>query len=83
MPLVVQIVSTRDKEGITETRGTKVTREVVEVSRGEDTTPMRTKTRVVDPVAGVIGTTVGVPGSPDPGTSFGTYVLVDVCQCGA
>ena len=65
MPLVVQIVPTSDKGGITETRGTKVTREVVtmatkevvEVSRGEDTTLMRTKTRVVDPVAGVIGTT--------------------------
>ena len=67
MPLVVQIVPTRDKGRITKTRGTKVTREVVtkatkeggrvEVSRGEDTTPMRTKTRVVDPVVGVIGTT--------------------------
>ena len=65
MPLVVQIVPTWDKGAITKTRGTKVTREVVtmatkegvEVSRGEDTTQMRTKTRVVDPVAGVIGTT--------------------------
>ena len=46
MPLVVQIVPTRDKGGITKTRETKVTREVVtmapmegvEVSRGEDTT---------------------------------------------
>ena len=65
MPLVVQIVPTRDKGSITKTRGTKVTREVVtkatkevvEVSREEDTTPMRTETRVVDPVAGVIGTT--------------------------
>ena len=65
MPLVVQIVPTRDKGGITKTRGTKVTREVVtmatkeevEVSRGEDTTPMQTKTRVVDPVAGVIDIT--------------------------
>ena len=59
MPLVVQIVPTRDKGGITKTRETKVTREVVtmatmegvEVSRGEDITPMQTKTRVVDPVA--------------------------------
>ena len=65
IPLVVQIVPTRDKGGITKTRGIMVTREVVtmttkegvEVSRGEDTTPMQTKTRVVDPVAGVIGTT--------------------------
>ena len=61
----VQIVPTRDKGGITKTRGTTVTKEVVtmatkegvEESRGEDTTPMRTKTRVVDPVAGVIVTT--------------------------
>ena len=66
MPLVVQIVPTRDKGGTTKTRGTTVTREVVtkatkevvEVRRGEDTTPMRTKTRVVDPVAGVIVTTL-------------------------
>ena len=65
MPLVVQIVPTRDKRSITKTRGTKVTREVVtkatkevvEVSREEDTTPMRTETRVVDPVAGVTDTT--------------------------
>ena len=65
MPLVVQIVPTRDKGGITKTRGTKVTREVVtkatkevvEVNRGKDTTPMRTKTRVVDPVVGVTDTT--------------------------
>ena len=65
MPLVVQIVPTRDKGGITKTRGTTVTREVVtmatkegvEASKGEDRTPMQTKTRVVDPVAGVIGTT--------------------------
>ena len=65
MPLVVQIVKTRDKGGITKTRGTTVTREVVtmaimegvEVSRGEDTTLMQTKTRVVDPVAGEINTT--------------------------
>jgi hypothetical protein len=65
MPLVVQIVPTRDKGGITKTRGTTVTREVVtmatmegvEASKGEDTTPMQTKTRVVDPVAGVIDTT--------------------------
>jgi hypothetical protein len=62
---VVQIVPTRDKGGITKTRGTTVTREVVtmatmegvEVSKGEDTTPMQTKTRVRDPVAGVIVTT--------------------------
>ena len=61
MPLVVQIVPTRDKGGITKTRGTKATREavtkatkeVVEINRGADTTPMRTKTRVVDPVVGV------------------------------
>ena len=60
MPLVVQIVPTRDKGGITKTRGTTVTREVVtmatkegvEVRKREDTTPMRTNTRVVDPVAG-------------------------------
>ena len=65
MPLVVQIVPTRDKGGITKTRGTKATREavtkatkeVVDVSRGEDTTPMRTKTRIVDPVVGVTDTT--------------------------
>jgi hypothetical protein len=65
MPLVVQIVPTRDKGGITKTRETKVTREVVtmvpmegvEVSRGEDTTLMQTKTRVVDPVAGETNTT--------------------------
>ena len=65
MPLVVQIVPTRDKRGITKTRGTTVTREVVtmatmegvEVSKGEDTTPMQIKTRVVDPVAGEIYTT--------------------------
>ena len=65
MPLVVQIVPTRDKRGITKTRGTTVTREAVtmatkegvEVSKGEDITPMRTKTRVVDPVAGEISTT--------------------------
>ena len=65
MPLVVQIVPTRDKGCITKTRRTTVTREVVtmatmegvEVSRGEDTTPMQTKTRVVDPVAGEINTT--------------------------
>ena len=65
MPLVVQIVPTRDKGGITKTKGTTVTREAVtkaakeavEVSRGEDTTPMRTKARVVDPVAGEINTT--------------------------
>ena len=65
MPLVVQIVPTRDKGDITKTRGTKVIREVVtmapmegvEVSRGEDTTPMQTKTRVVDPMAGETNTT--------------------------
>ena len=65
MPLVVQIVPTRDKGGITKTRGTTVTMEVVtmatmegvEVSKGEDTTPMQTKTRVVDPVAGEANTT--------------------------
>ena len=65
MPLVIQIVPTRDKGGITKTRGTTVTREVVtmatkegvEVSKGEDTTPMQTNTRVVDPVAGEINTT--------------------------
>ena len=57
--------SNQGQGGITKTRGTTVTREVVikatkevvEVSRGEDTTPMRTKTRVVDPVAGEINTT--------------------------
>ena len=62
---MVQIVPTRDKGGITRTRVTKVTRnvvteatkEVVEVNRGEDTTPMRTKTRVVDLVAGITDTT--------------------------
>ena len=53
MPLVVQIVPTRDKGEISRTRVTKVTKEVVEVSRGGDTTPMRTKTRVVGPVVGV------------------------------
>ena len=66
IPLVVQIVPTRDKGGITRTRVTKVTREVVtkatkevvEVSRGEDTTPTQTKTRVVDPVVGVTDTTL-------------------------
>ena len=65
MPQMVQIVPTRDKGGITRTRVTKVTREVVtkatkevvEVSRGADTTPMRTKTRAVDPVVGVTDTT--------------------------
>ena len=63
MPLVVQIVPTRDKGGITKTRGTKVTRDVVtmapmegvEVSKGEDTTPMQTK--IVDPVARETNTT--------------------------
>ena len=65
MPLVVQIVPTRDKGDITKTRGTKVTRKVVTmapmegvvVSKGEDTTPMQTKTRVVDPVVGETNTT--------------------------
>ena len=33
------------------------TMEGVEVSKGEDTTPMQTKTRVVDPVAGETNTT--------------------------
>ena len=57
--------SSQGQGGITKTRGTTVTREVVtmatmegvEESKGEDTTPMQTKTRVVDPVAGVIVTT--------------------------
>ena len=57
MPLVVQIVPTRDKGEISRTRVTKVTKEVVEVSRGGDTTPMQTKTRVVGPVVGVTDTT--------------------------
>ena len=72
MPLVVQIVPTRDKGGITKTWGTTVTREVVtmatmegvEKSKGEDTTPMQTETRVVDPVAGEINTT------PHKGTTY-------------
>ena len=65
MPLVVQIVPTRDKGGMPKTRGTTITREVVtmatkegvEESKGEDTTPMQNETRVVDPVAGEINTT--------------------------
>ena len=65
MPRMVQIVPTRDMGGITKTRVTKVTREgvtmatkeVVEVSRGADITPMRTNTRVRDPVVGVTDTT--------------------------
>ena len=50
---------------------TKVTKEVVEVSRGEDTTPMRTKTRVVDPVVGVIGTNPPQRNFPPPFSSSG------------
>ena len=70
---MVQIVPTRVTGEITRTRVTKVTREAVtkvtkevitmatkegvEVSRGGDTTPMQTKTRVVGPGVGVIVTT--------------------------
>ena len=49
--------SNQGQGGITRTRVTKVTKEVVEISRGGDTTPMRTKTRVVDPMVGVTDTT--------------------------
>ena len=57
--------SNQGQGGNTQNQGEKVTREVVtkatmegvEVSRGEDTTPMRTKIRVVDPVVGVTDTT--------------------------
>ena len=76
---MVQIVPTRDKGGITKTKVTQVTREVVtkatkegvEVSRGEDTTPMRAKTRVVDPVAGEIGTTLHRETALPPSSSLG------------
>ena len=71
---MVQIVPTRDVGVITRTKVTKVTRELVEVSRGEDITPMQTKTRVVGPV---VGATVTNPHRETSGQEQGNNLRSD------